>query len=141
MIIMKDDIELQELFKKMGIVIGIFLILTALLVIMISRKYNNSSKIIKEVNKEATFYVLVYDNSCKTCKRIIEMLKEEKINYYEMNTDKDGKYKSFLRSIDSSENDIAKPTLMYIKEGKLDSTIVSIKDEDILKAFLEKNNK
>ena len=58
-----------------------------------------------------------------------------------MNTDKDGKYKSFLRSIDSSENDIAKPTLMYIKEGKLDSTIVSIKDEDILKAFLEKNNK
>ena len=138
---MKDDIELQELFKKIGIVIGIFLILTVLLVIMISSKYNNSSKIIKEVNKEATFYVLVYDNSCKTSKRIIEMLKEEKINNYEMNTDKDGKYKSFLRSIDSSENDIAKPTLMYIKEGKLDSTIVSIKDEDILKAFLEKNNK
>ena len=90
-ILVTKEIAVSELLKVIGmfvlgflaivigIVIGIFLILTVLLVIMIFSKYNNSSKIIKEVNKEATFYVLVYDNSCKTCKRIIEMLKEEKI--------------------------------------------------------------
>lgn len=136
-----DDEELISLFKRLGIGIVILIIFSAIMIILFVNRFSpHSSKVVEAVNNKESLYVLIDDNSCNTCERIKEILKEAKVSYYEINTEKDGHYKEFLAAISATENEIVVPTLMYIREGQLDSTIVEIKDEEILKAFLTNTN-
>lgn len=132
-----DDEELISLFKRLGIGTGILLIFSIIVIIFLVKRFSpHSSKVVESVNNKESIYVLIYDNKCTTCKKIKEVLTEEKIDYYEINVDKDGHYKEFLKSISATENEVDVPTLMYIKEGNLDSTIVDIKDEELLRVFI-----
>ena len=132
-----DDVELINLFKRLGIGIVILLIFSIVVILLLANRFSpHSSKVIESVQNKESMYVLIDNNKCSTCKRIKEILKQENTSYYEINIDKDSHYKEFLKSISATENEVVVPTLMYIKEGNLDSTIVDIKDEELLKAFL-----
>lgn len=134
----KDDEDLKSLFKRLGIGIIVLLIFSVIFIIFLMNKFSpHSSKVVESVENKETLYVLIYNNSCKKCDEIQKILKNNKVSYYEINIDKDGHYKEFLKSISVTENEVVIPTLMYIKEGMLDSTIVDIKDEEVLNAFLE----
>ena len=109
-----DDEELIALFKRLGVGILVLLLFSTIFIIFIYNKFlPHTSEVIKEV------------------------LKENNVKYYEINIDKDKQYKEFLQALSITENEIVVPTLMYINNGSLDSTIVEIKDEEILNAFLE----
>lgn len=133
-----DDEELIALFKRLGVGILVLLLFSTIFVIFIYNKFlPHTAEVITKINNDESLYVLVDDNSCKTCKRIKEVLKENNVKYYEINIDKDNHYKAFLQTLSITKNEVVVPTLMYINNGNLDSTIVEIKDEEILKAFLE----
>ena len=133
-----DDEELISLFKRLKIGIVIILIFSVLFVVFIYNKFlPHTPEVINKINNKESLYVLVDNKSCTTCKRIKEILKENNISYYEINIDKDTHYKEFLKSLSITENEVVVPTIMYIENGMLDSTIVEVKDEEILKAFLE----
>lgn len=133
-----DDEELLSLFKRLKIGIVIILIFAVLFVVFIYNKFlPHTPEVINKINNKESLYVLVDNKSCTTCKRIKEILKENNISYYEINIDKDTHYKEFLKSLSITENEVVVPTIMYIENGMLDSTIVEVNDEEILKAFLE----
>lgn len=133
-----DDEELIALFKRLGVGILVLLLFSTIFIVFIYNKFlPHTSEVITKINNNESLYVLVDDNSCKTCKRIKEVLKENNVKYYEINIDKDKQYKEFLQALSITENEIVVPTLMYVNNGSLDSTIVEIKDEEILNAFLE----
>lgn len=132
-----DDEELISLFKRLGIGIVVLIIFSAVMIILLINRFSpHSSKVVEAVNNKESLYVLIDNNDCRNCDGIRKILKEENISYYEINIEKDGHYKEFLESISATENEVVVPTLMYIKEGQLDSTIVEIKDEEILKTFI-----
>ena len=133
-----DDEELLSLFKRLKIGIVIILIFAVLFIVFIYNKFlPHTPEVINKINNKESLYVLVDNKSCTTCKRIKEILKENNISYYEINIDKDSHYKEFLKSLSITENEVVVPTVMYINNGMLDSTIVEVNDEEILKAFLE----
>lgn len=133
-----DDEELISLFKRLKIGIVIILIFSVLFVVFIYNKFlPHTPEVINKINNKESLYVLIDNKSCNTCKRIKEILEENNISYYEINIDKDTHYKEFLKSLSITENEVVVPTIMYIENGMLDSTIVEVKDEEILKAFLE----
>ena len=133
-----DDEELISLFKRLKIGIVIILIFSVLFVVFIYNKFlPHTPEVINKINNKESLYVLIDNKSCNTCKRIKEILEENNISYYEINIDKDTHYKEFLKSLSITENEVVVPTIMYINNGMLDSTIVEVKDEEILKAFLE----
>ena len=133
-----DDEELLSLFKRLKIGIVIILIFAVLFVVFIYNKFlPHTPEVINKINNKESLYVLVDNKSCTTCKRIKEILKENNISYYEINIDKDTHYKEFLKSLSITENEVVVPTIIYIENGLLDSTIVEVNDEEILKAFLE----
>ena len=73
----------------------------------------------------------------------IFLIEEDKeVPYYELNFDKTtiNDYKRILRKIKISENDIVIPTLIYIKDGNLKSSLVDIKDKNELLSYLENLN-
>ena len=135
-----DDEDLRSLFNRLKIGILVIIIFGGLFLIILVNKFSvKDSKVIKEINNNETLYVLIDDNSCKECKRIKEIFKENNIYYMELNTDKETQYKVFLKKISSSEHDVEKPTIMYIKDGKMVSSIVKVKTEEQINNFIETN--
>ena len=135
-----DDEDLKNLFNRLKIGILVILLFGGLFLIILVNKFSvKDSKVIKAINNNETLYVLIDDNSCKECKRIKEIFKENNIYYMELNTDKETQYKVFLKKISSSEHDVEKPTIMYIKDGKMVSSIVKVKTEEQINNFIETN--
>ena len=135
-----DDEELMSLFQRLGKGIIILIIFTILMIIFLVRKfYLNETKLIKDINEEKDIYILVDDNSCRNCKEIKRILKDYNISYYEINTDKDNDYKNMLNTLEITENEIDIPTILYISKGKFSSSIVDVKDEDVINTFIENN--
>ncbi len=137
-----DDEELISLFKRLKIGLIVVILFSIIFVFFIYNKFlPHTPEVVNKINNKESLYVLIDNKSCTTCKRIKEILKDEEITYYEINVDKDSHYKEFLKSLSITENEVVIPTFMYIHDGVLDSSIVEIKDEEILKAFIENTNK
>ena len=58
---------------------------------------------------------------------------------YEINIDKTtiNDYQRILRKIKISENDIVIPTMIYVEEGNLKSSLVDIKNKNELLSYIE----
>ena len=130
----------KQLLNRLKVVVLVLIIFGGFFILILSNKFTvKDSKVIKAIKNNETLYILIDDNNCKERKRIKEILKENSISYLELNTDKETQYKVFLKKISSSENDIVKPTIMYIKDGKLASSIVEVQEEEQIINFIETN--
>jgi len=132
-----NDPELITLRNR--VLLGIFLVLifTIPLIFFFINRYNiNDPKIVKKINNKETMLVLITDNNCENCELTRKILLSENISYYELNIVKNNDYKEFKDKLSITDNEIVVPTLMYIKEGELYSTIVDI-DEEELNEFID----
>ena len=136
---MKDEefIRLKKSFFKITFIIIVFMVpFTIALITKFGYKTTNIEKSIR--NKESSL-VLVTKKDCTSCKEIKQIMKEKNIPYYELNFDKTtiNDYNRILRKIKISENDIVIPTLIYIQDGNLKSSLVNIKNQNELLSYLE----
>ena len=83
--------------------------------------------------------ILITEKECNKCKEIKNIIKEKKVPYYELNFDETtiNDYNRILRKIKISENDIVIPSLIYIEEGNLKSSLVDIKGKNELLSYIE----
>ena len=136
---MSDDEDLRNLFKRLGIGIAVLLVFCTLFYFVLLNRFSpHSSKVVEDVNNKKSIYVLIDDNKCSNCKDIKRIIEEEDIPYYEINIDKATYYEDFLSSISATKNEVVLPTLIFVREGNLDSTMVEINDEGLLKEFIER---
>ena len=134
----KDDVELIDLLRKLKITIPVIIIFSVLLITILIKKFNSTdTELIKKIKNNESLYILVYDNKCDKCKQIKEILKEKKIYYYEINTNKDKNYNKTLKELNMKEYEIISPTLLYINEGKLSVSAIDIKNAETIDALIE----
>lgn len=136
----KEFIKLKKTFFKSSFFIIIFMVpFTIALVTKFGYKTTNMEKSIR--NNESLL-ILVTENSCSRCKEIKGILKEKEVPYYELNYDKTtiNEYQRILRRIKIGEHDIKIPTLIYIQDGNLKSSLVDIKDKNDLLSYIENIN-
>ena len=136
---MKDEefIRLRKTFFKITFFLILFMVpFTIELVTKFGYKTTNIEKNIK--NKE-TMLILITEKECNRCKEIKNIMKEKKVPYYELNLDETtiNDYNRILRKIKISENDIVIPSLIYIEEGNLKSSLVDIKGKNELLSYIE----
>lgn len=136
----KEFIKLKKIFFKSAFFIIIFMVpFTIALVTKFGYKTTNMEKSIR--NKESLL-ILITEKDCSRCKDIKEIMKDKKVPYYELNFDKTtiNDYARILRKVKISENDIVIPTLIYIQDGNLRSSLVNIKDKNELLSYIENIN-
>lgn len=136
----KEFIKLKKIFFKSAFFIIIFMVpFTIALVTKFGYKTSNMEKSIR--NKESLL-ILITEKDCSRCKEIKEIMKDKEVPYYELNFDKTtiNDYKRILRKVKISENDIVIPTLIYIQDGNLRSSLVNIKDKNELLSYIENIN-
>ena len=134
-----EDEEVKLLIKRLKIAFLIILItIGPLLLLLISSSGKDTGKAVKRINKKESFYVLVFNNKTKN-KKINKVIKDSNVSYEMINTDKASYYSEFLGRLGMNRNDIIEPTLIYIKNGKLYSSLVDIQDIKDIKTFIKGN--
>ena len=134
---MKDS-EFIKLRNRFLIALGIALIFSLPLFFFLKNNLSpKESKIILSIQKEESFFLLIREEKCESCKEIIQKLNELKINYKSTNKDRDYHYEKILQSLDCPKSDIISPTLIYIKEGKRKASIPNIREISEVEEFVE----
>ena len=129
---MKDPevIQLRNRFILGIIIIIIFLI--PLLIFISNKSGASDSIIINKINNKEKLFIFITSNNCSNCKEIEKIIKNEKIDYIELNKDKIKNYNYILKKIDISEEEITIPSLIYEENGKNYAILTNIKEEELI---------
>ena len=77
-----NDSELISLIKKIGFTLLLLIIGIILMITMYRNKFQlKESNIIKKINNNDTFLILITDNKCSNCIEIKNILDENNIDY------------------------------------------------------------
>ena len=138
---MEAEDQIRDLVKKILLVIFIFLLFFIPGFIIFKTKFGAMyTNVINRLDKEDTFVILFTKEDCNFCKKTKNILKNEEIKYEEINTDRERYYDTIIHKLEISRNEIKEPTVMYIKDGKLKSSLVNINNKEELILYLENNN-
>ena len=95
------------------------------------------TSIIKQINNKENFVILVTKENCTNCKDYEKELKNLNVEYSTLKKDTSESYTKVLDKLSINENDIIPPTIIYVEEGILKSTLVDIKNNNEIKEFVE----
>lgn len=136
---MKDEefIKLKNNFFKS--VFFVLLFIVPFTIALITKFGTNNTNIENKIRNKETMLILITEKKNNKCREIKDILKKQNVNYYEINIDKTtiNDYQRILRKIKISENDIVIPTMIYVEEGNLKSSLVDIKNKNELLSYIE----
>lgn len=136
---MKDEefIKLKNNFFKS--VFFVLLFIVPFTIALITKFGTNNTNIENKIKNKETMLILITEKKNNKCREIKDILKKQNVNYYEINIDKTtiNDYQRILRKIKISENDIVIPTMIYVEEGNLKSSLVDIKNKNELLSYIE----
>ena len=95
------------------------------------------TSIIKQINNKENFVILVTKENCTNCKDYEKELKNLNVEYSTLKKDTSESYTKVLDKLSINENDIIPPTIIYVEEGILKSTLVDIKNNNEIKEFVD----
>ena len=74
------------------------------------------------------------------CNKHKEYLNNEQIKYTLINRDRDSSYNDILKKIDVSRQDVIPPTIIYIENGELVTSLVDIASNEDIAELVENYN-
>ena len=129
--------EQMELKKKILIGLGIFLLFFIPSLIAIINKFNyKESNILNRISKEESFLIVVKDKDTEMTKNIESYLKNKNYVYEDLDSTDEARYKKVLYKLDISSDDIKEPTIIYVSEGKIYSSLVNVEDMENFETYI-----
>lgn len=105
----------------------------------INKLGDKPSKILDGISNQETMLLLVTEQDCNSCKNVENILKENNVSYSVLNKDKESKYSQILKKLDFTQSDATPPTIIYIVDGKVYSSLVETEETKVL-SYIENNN-
>ena len=133
------DQDFIALRNRIVLAVLVAIVFTIPLIIFIFNKFgNNSSLILNSLNKKENLVLLVTKEECKSCEDSENLLKKQKVNYTLLNKDQETNYEKIIRKIGISDDDIIVPTIIYVEEGLLYSSLVTPTKKELI-SYIEIN--
>ena len=124
------DTELISLIKKIGCTLLLLVIGITLMIIIYRNKYQlGESNIIKKINNNDTFLILITDNKCSNCVQIKNILDENNIDYIKISNNNE--IKKVKEKLIIEEKDLEIPSLLIISEKELKVSLVNPSNEEL----------
>ena len=98
------------------------------------------SEIIKNINNKKSLILYIIEDNCDNCNKHKEYLNNEQIKYTLINRDRDSSYNDILKKIDVSRQDVISPTIIYIENGELVTSLVDIASNEDIAELVENYN-
>jgi glutaredoxin len=134
---MKDEnlVKLRnEFLIKVGVGLLVVILFSFMVVLVSGPKKSNSVQ--KRLNKKDTFVILYTEKSCDTCKDIKKRLKEDGIDYTELNGSKVYETTEILEGMGLKRDKVIAPSIFYIVDGELYSYIIDVQDVKTYNSFI-----
>lgn len=125
-----NDSELISLIKKIGFTLLLLIIGIILMITMYRNKFQlKESNIIKKINNNDTFLILITDNKCSNCIEIKNILDENNIDYIKISNNNE--IKKVKDKLIIEEKDIEIPSLLIVSEKELKVSLVNPNNEEL----------
>ena len=125
-----NDPELISLIKKIGCTLLLLVIGITLMIIIYRNKYQlGESNIIKKINNNDTFLILITDNKCSNCVQIKNILDENNIDYIKISNNNE--IKKVKEKLIIEEKDLEIPSLLIISKKELKVSLVNPSNEEL----------
>ena len=125
-----NDPELISLIKKIGCILLLLVIGITLMIIIYRNKYQlGESNIIKKINNNDTFLILITDNKCSNCIEIKNILDENNIDYIKISNNNE--IKKVKEKLIIEEKDLEIPSLLIVSEKELKVSLVNPNNEEL----------
>lgn len=128
------DPEYIELRNKFLLGFSIVAIFAVAIILLFVNKFGFGTTIDKKINKNETFVVFVTQDKCNNCDKVKEILNNRNVEYEELtygSNDTDRFYEKY--SVTKTEA----PSVIYIRKGKIYSSMFTITNFEELELFLE----
>lgn len=124
----------NEFLIKVGV--GLLVVILFSLMVMLITGPKRTNSVEKRLSKKDTFVILYTDNSCDTCKDIKKRLKEDEIDYSELNGSTVYDTTVILEGMGLKRDKVVAPSILYVVDGELYSYIIDVKDEETYNSFI-----
>ena len=133
----EEFIELRNRFLVGLLIAGICSFL--LIFLLTSKLGNYDSKVLKEINRKKTFFVLLTNSKdCSKCDNYLKKIDKLDVVYYNYDLSKESDYTDILKRIGLSENVVELPGIIYIKNGEMVANIMGIDDDEVFEEFIKR---
>ena len=124
------DTELIDLIKKISYVVLVLIIVVSLMIAIYHNKFQlGESKIIKKIDSQESFLILLTDNKCYNCIQIKNILDENSIDYIKMSNNNE--IEKLKRKLMIEDKDLEIPSLLIISEKELKVSLVNPSNEEL----------
>ena len=134
------DDDLRDLLRRLGFAICILIMFGIALVLAFLKFGGKTNTVEEKINHKEDMYLFIQKRDCSQCSTLKKALNQEMISYDVLYSNTDKRYQTILKKLSLSERDIVEPSLLYIKEGIVQSILVDIQKKDDLKDFIEYNS-
>lgn len=130
------DQEFKEMRNKFLLGLLVAIVLIALFVVIILRRFGVGSTINSNIRKDKTFTVLVVNKDCSKCDDIKKYLDDNKVKYEELD-EYSAEGRSLLANYEFVTDTSVSPAVIYIKKGKMYANLVNGNTTDELELFIK----
>ena len=124
------DTELIDIIKKISYTILVLIIVVSLMIVIYYNKFQlGESKVIKKINSQDSFLILLTDNKCSNCIQIKNILDENNIEYFKISNNNE--IEKLKRKLMIEEKDLEIPSLLIISEKELKVSLVNPSNEEL----------
>ena len=137
---MNDEIAVLKKRVLLGICFALVFI-AALTFLFIERLVPHDSKIIRSLKSEEEVILLFENKNCSDCANLNKIIKSLEVKKYIIDKNqRKGDYDKILNYVGVLDKDITSPTIMYVKNKELIASLVEVKEEKKVLAFLNSYN-
>ncbi len=131
---MKDP-EFILLRNRFLLGIGICMVLLIPFFLFFFVKLNqDDSKVVQMIKQKETFFLLITDKNTPSSYK--KEVKKNGLRYEFLSSENNQYYTSLLRTLDIPKTDVITPSMMYIQEGELKSTLNDISKKEDISIFI-----
>lgn len=118
----------------LGVLVAIIFIVP--LFFFFKNKLISNEDILQKIRNNETLMILVVENDCIECKNYQEQLNNNGIGYMKVNKSKDTNYELILNELNMSYDDVTSPSIIYVKNKKVVSTLTNMKTNEEINSFI-----
>lgn len=111
-------------------IVGTIVLVILFFFVFKNKFYGTASDIPERIEQKETMLLFVTGKNCYDCNDLEKFFDKQNIKYVTLNKDKDKSYDSILKKLNITDSEIAIPSLIYIQDGQLVSTLVGVTEAE-----------
>lgn len=135
------DPEFIEMRNRFLIALVVSIVFALPVILFVFKTFsNNDSELLDNINNKKTVIIYLESEECSRCSSFSKVLDDNSVGYFTLNIDTDRDYETIMKKLDYSTINVSTPSLMYVENGELVSSLTNEFDKQNIYDYLSNYN-